>query len=324
MTTSKPYFILYAHNQVVEGEKRAAIYDLKQARVFYIPKVLVGILEELRERTLSEVIELYAADQPEALLQYIDFLQDYDLGFYVDDPQKFPQLSLCYYYPGTIQNAIVLSDLRSYDLGAALHGLAEQGCRFLNLFIDLQATLDFEKLWQGLEQVADSIFVSIQLAIRGAEAVPQASLKALYLQYKKLSKITICEADERSSVQPGLIHYSEKNLADLLAPTSDQLILNIPFFSEAIRFNPYYYQKVVIGWKGEIKNGVNTRKEFGYIQYDSLERITTSTDFQALWEVNADRITELQNSELRYAQFLNQALDVDAKEALQIIKPVLS
>jgi|GEM_PF-2585793 len=324
MTTSKPYFILFAHNQVVEGEKRAAIYDLKQARVFYIPKVLVGILEELREQPLDKIVETYAADQPKALLQYIDFLQDYDLGFYVDDPQKFPQLPLFYYYPGTIQNAIVLSDLKSYDLGTALRELPAQGCRFLNLFIDLQDDLDFERLWQALGQVAQSILVSIQLVIRGAEALPSASLKALYLQHKKLSQITICESNANRVDSEIPIHYSEGSLEEFLAPTSDQLILNIPFFSEAIRFNPYYYQKVVISWKGEIKNGINTQKEFGWIQDDSLGEIVTSVDFQQLWEVNADQITELQNSELRYAKFINQALEIGREEQFQIRKPVLS
>ena len=324
MTPSKPYFILYAHNQVVEGEKRAAIYDLKQARVFYIPKVLVGILEELREQPLDQIVATYAADQPKALLQYIDFLQDYDLGFYVDDPQKFPQLPLCYYYPGTIQNAIVLSDLRSYDLGTALRELPAQGCRFLHLFIDLQDDLDFERLWQALGQVAQSILVSIQLVIRGAEAIPLASLKALYLQHKKLSRITICESSVNQVDAEIPIYYNEGNLEEFLAPTSDQLILNIPFFSEAIRFNPYYYQKVVIGWKGEIKNGINTQKEFGRIQEDSLGEIVTASDFQQLWEVNADQITELQNSELRYAKFINQALEVGQEEQFQIRKPVLS
>lgn len=324
MTTSKPYFILYAHNQIVEGEKKAAIYDLKQARVFYIPKVMVGILEELRERPLAAVIDTYAADQPKALLQYIDFLQDYDLGFYVDDPQKFPQLPLAYYYPGTIQNAIVLSDLRKYDLGVALQALPQQGCRFLSLFIDLQDALDFEKLWKALEQISQSIFVSIQLVIRGAEALPPTSLKALYLQHKKLSGITVCDSKDAPEMIEVPIQYSNRSLDELLAPTSDQLILNIPFFSEAIRFNPYYYQKVVIGWKGEIKNGVKTKKEFGYIQKNSLREVVTSSDFQAIWEVNADQITALQNSELRYAKFLNQALEVETKESIRIKKPVLS
>lgn len=324
MTTSKPYFILYAHNQVVEGEKRAAIYDLKQARIFYIPKVLVGILEEMRKLPLSQVVETYAADQPKALLQYIDFLQDYDLGFYVDDPKRFPLLPLCYYYPGTIQNALVLSDLRHYDLGTALRELPRQGCRFLQLFIDLQNERDFEKLWQALGQVAQSILVSIRLVIKGAEALPMVSLKALYLQHKKLSRITICESRKTSIPTELPIYYSERKLDELLAPTSEQLILNIPFFSEAIRFNPYYYQKVVIGWRGEIKNGIKTRKEFGWIQQDSLAQIVTSTNFQRLWEVNADQITELQNSELRYAKFINQALEVGGQEQFQIRKPVLS
>ena len=324
MTTSKPYFILYAHNQVVEGEKRAAIYDLKQARVFYIPTVLVGILEEMRKQPLSLVIETYAADQPKALLQYIDFLRDYDLGFYVDDPQKFPPLPLCYYYPGTIQNAIVLSDLKSYDLGTALRELPRQGCRFLHLFIDLQNDRDFEKLWQALGQVARSILVSIRLVIRGAETLPLASLKALYLQHKKLSRITICENKRTGRDEEVPIYYSERKLEELLAPTSDQLILNIPFFSEAVRFNPYYYQKVVIGWKGEIKNGIKTQKEFGWIQKDSLKDIVTSPDFQRLWEVNADQITALQNSELRYAKFINPSLEIGNEESFQIRKPVLS
>ena len=48
---------------------------------------MVGILEELRERPLAAVIDTYAADQPKALLQYIDFLQDYPNAIFLAEAE---------------------------------------------------------------------------------------------------------------------------------------------------------------------------------------------------------------------------------------------
>lgn len=324
MKRNKPYFILYAHNQVVKGEKRAAVYDLKQARVFYIPTILVDILEDMQTQTVAAVIAIYAADQPKALLQYIDFLEEYDLGFYVDDPKRFPRLALQYYYPGLIQNAIVLSDLEQYDLGQALQQLPSQGCRFISLFIDRKGENTVAKLSEALAQIADSIVLSIQVYITDHSDLKETDLRTLFNTFKKVSGIQICQAESHVAALGDPIIYTTKKLADFISPKGQQLILNIPFFSEAVRFNPYYYQKVVIDWEGQIKNGVEHPNSFGHIEEADLGAIVQSKAFQALWEVNADHITTLQNNELRYARFIDPILALATDPKISIRQVVLS
>ncbi|MEZ5042518.1 MAG: hypothetical protein R2828_21635 [Saprospiraceae bacterium] len=305
MERKKPYFLLYAHNQVVEGQKRAAIYDLKLARVFYIPKVLVGILQEMRTSPLSTIIATYAADQPQALLQYIDFFLEHDLGFYVDDPLRYPTLPLTYHYPGLLQNAIVLSDLQAYDLGNVLKQLPPEGCRFLSLFIELKQVQDLGKIKQALDQLKDTVISTIQLFMKHHEALSRGWLKTLFVENKKLAKITVWGAAETGATIDGPIEYSALGWEALVAPDSRQLILNIPFFSEAIRFHPYFHQKVVVDWAGYIKNGVSERQHFGHIECNRLGDVIASPAFQALWKRNADQLFEWQEDELRYAYFTN-------------------
>lgn len=324
MKRDKPYFILYAHNQVVQGEKRAAVYDLKQARVFYIPNILVDILEDMQTQTVAAVIDIYAADQPQALLQYIDFLMEYDLGFYVDDPKRFPRLALQYYYPGLIQNAIVLSDLEAYDLGHALQQLPGQGCRFISLFIDLKEETTLAQLSKALSEIADSIVLSIQVYITHHPDLKETDLRTLFTTFKKVAGIHICGAAEQVTKAGDPIIYNSKKLADFITPNGQQLILNIPFFSEAVRFNPYYYQKVVIDWQGQIKNGVQHPTSFGNITETDLGSIVQSQAFQALWEVNADHITTLKNNELRYARFIDPALALTGEQSISIQQVALS
>ncbi len=324
MKRNKPYFILYAHNQVVQGEKRAAVYDLKQARVFYIPSILVDILEDMQTQTVAAVIDIYAADQPKALLQYIDFLEEYDLGFYVDDPKRFPRLGLQYYYPGLIQNAIVLSDLEAYDLGQALQQLPGQGCRFISLFIDLKEGAAVAQLSKALAEIADSIVLSIKVYITHHPDLKETDFRTLFTTFKKVSGIHICQAESNWHSEGDPIIYTTKKLADFITPNGQQLILNIPFFSEAVRFNPYYYQKVVIDWQGQIKNGVQHPTNFGNIEEVDLGAIVQSQAFQALWEVNADHIMELQNNELRYARFIDPILVLATDPKISIRQVVLS
>ncbi len=309
MSFAKPYFILFAHNPVVEGKTKAAIYDLKNARVYYIPRILVPILREMRENKVEDIVQKYTPDQPDALLQYVHFFLENDLGFFVRDPNLFPPLPLQYYYPGQIHTAVIETDLEQYELGNVLAQLNGLSCRYIDLYVDWSEEAKLEQLQAILSSTRGQLAVGINLYIKYHATLTTQALEELGTNIKKVKGITIYGAPSTREVLPEFILYTSASSTEIRNQVKEKLFLNIPYFNEANFFNPYYHQKVAIDKKGEIRNSLNHPTSYGRVPACTIQEVVDRQEFRALWFAAADQIPELQGQETRYAQYTGLALN---------------
>lgn len=298
------YFLLYAHNQVVKGKEKSAIYDLQNSAIIYIPNVIVNIIEEMRTKTIIAIKKQHTPDAPEIIDKYIAFFLQKKLGFYTEEPFRFPKLDTNFYYPGIIQNAIVESNLKTFDLKKVLENLDSLGCRFLEIRLDIDTAFAFSELKHILNSTLDSIFISIDLLIKYNNLFNDEIVKDLQKSYSKIGKIIVYEAQEDKEVSNTLL-FSKLSFHELELSHSQtsKYIVNIPFFCESLNFNTNYNKKIAITYNGKIKNILKDEHDYGNINKNNLITVCNSIKFQKWWHISPDKIEELKGNPLRHALF---------------------
>lgn len=303
------YFLLYSHNQVVHGKEKSAIYDLDNEKIIYIPNVLVSLLEEMRHETVAEIKKKYTPERPEVIDQYLQFLIKNGLGFYTKESKVFPKMTLDFYDPGTIRDAILVSDIKLYNLDNALQNLADLGCRYVELRLNLEDSKDFKTLNTILERTKKSLFVAMTLYIEHRDFIHLDQLSTLYASYPKIKKIIIHGAPHDQEINES-IFFKKKTLEDIekQGETGTKHIINIPYFAESLSYNTLYNRKVAIDNNGGIKNLLHDEQVFGHIDTDPLDEIVASPDFQKFWRITVDMIEGLKENPLRHAVYNTHAL----------------
>ena len=112
----KNYFILYANCLLVKGHTRTLIHDLNTGTLSAIPNELGAYFQDSKILDLKkETAKLESEEQQKILLEYIDYLNELEVGFYSDlHLSGFDtQMNLTFYHPFALTNIIV--DLREFD-----------------------------------------------------------------------------------------------------------------------------------------------------------------------------------------------------------------
>ena len=314
--STKPYFQLYAHNIAVKGSTRSAIYDLQRQDIVLIPNILHKVLQHLSQHPWQETQQVFAPGNPSVFQQYIDFLLRKDLGFFLHNPASFPALSLAWHSPHHLQNAVVSYAFAHYRLGAVLAQLDELQCRHLELRLHLPGP-NWPEVVAFFDQMATMSFTSVSLLLAYSEAVPDEQQLALfYEQFPKIQHIIVHDAPygAPSAAHPEHVVFVTSDLQRELP--RDRYIVNSEFFTEALRFNPYYNRKLCVDDAGNIKNCLLQPEYFANVNTTRLADVLQTPGFQELWHAAPDQTVGLRDSELRYAHFSADYLVRDAESGL--------
>ncbi|GGF03783.1 hypothetical protein [Hymenobacter cavernae] len=323
--SSKPYFCLYAHDIAVQGATRSAIYDLQHQHITFIPNVLYKVLLHLKQHPWRETQQVFAPGNPQLFDQYLHFLLQKDLGFYIDAPASFPPLSLAWHSPHHVQNAVVSYAFAHYSLPDVLAQLDALHCRHLELRLNLGCRGAWPEVVALFQQLETMVFSSVTLLLAYSENVPdEPQLGAFYEQFAKIQHILVHRApySRPGGTHPGQIAFTERDLcAD---QPKDCYIVNSEFFTEALQFNPYYNRKVCVSAEGYVKNCLLRPEHFANVRDTRLATVLARPDFQELWHAAPDQTAGLQASELRYALFSAAYLVRDSASGLFTREPQLT
>lgn len=298
------YFLLYPHNQIVQGIEGSVIYNLDDSNIINIPNELVVILNELPNKTIDEIKREYTPNHPEIIDQYIDLFKQKNLGFFVTNPVNFPPLDLEFYYPGLLQNAILETNLYTYDLFSVLKQIDSLGCKNLELRVEIDSSDALAILFNAFNFIDDAIFNYVRIIVKNNDFLKEDLLNEKIKFHPKIVKILVHSAKTNLTHSPKL-SYSVKTLYDLDKEgfSKKRYIVNRSFFSESTKFNPFYNKSVSVTMSGDIKNSLFDTKIFGNVNEMEILDVVNNDDFQKLWGINADKIHKIKDSNLRYAMF---------------------
>lgn len=304
------YFKIFAHNIPVRGKKRSAIYDLQRGKIIFIPNILYEIIQDLSKQPLSSVKHKYAPKNPELFDNYIDFLLKKDIGFKTKTPEDFPDLVLDYDVASEIYSAVIESDFKHYDINILMDCLNKLLCQHLEIRLNVKG-LNREDVLDFINGLNGKTFRSVVLIIEYCPALWYDDWAKIFFEAsQKIEKIVVvnCPIRFNSESYPQQIIFSTQTLTEA-SKYKERHIVNQYYFTEALRFNPFYNRKVCIDNQGNIKNDLRQKEVFGIIsksinvQSELLEAINSET-FRERWYASPDSIEGIKDSELRYCQFL--------------------
>jgi len=301
------YFKLFAHNILVEGDQRCAVYNLQQKDLQLIPPVLYDIAMLLADKTVEEVQQIISPDRPDFFQKFIQYLLDKDLGFLTDTPEQFPSLSLEWDFPNHILNAIAVRDQDStYDFEMLINQLDELLCKHLEIRL-LDKQLDAVQIRDLLNPISKKTFRTVSLLLNDSEKLDEKDLTDIYQSFPKIDQMLVFNSSKSNPKERAEnIFFSAKSMQDCLteARAADKPFVNIDYFIEAQYYNPFYNRKVCIDEKGNIKNDLMLESHHGNLQTSLLTEVVRTAAYQKLWHAKPDKIEGIKDSPLRYASSL--------------------
>jgi SPASM domain peptide maturase of grasp-with-spasm system len=306
METDDLIFRLFACCVPVRGARRSVICDLQRGSYQLIPNGLFDILREQAGRTVGEIKTVFEHEYDVEIDEYFAFLLAQDLGFWCDEPERFPELDLTWEAPERITNALIdVAAGSEHDFPKLFAELDDLGCKALQL--RFFAPVSGPALAAILASTRQGRLRSIELLVPAAPALDDAFWIELCRQHPRLSQVLVhgAAARRRVAVPDSAVaidfHPERVTSAACCGQVSPRTFsINLEHFTEAQAKNSCLNRKVSIDAAGEIKNCPSFGRSFGNAREVSLHGAVARRDFQELWEVNKDQIEVCKDCEFRY------------------------
>jgi SPASM domain peptide maturase of grasp-with-spasm system len=306
----KKFLKLYPNCKLVQGKEKAAIYDLQLEQIFFVPNTMNDFVNLTEKCEVANYIN--QVNSRRLLNQYLEYLFARNLAFYTDEPERFPTLSIDYFSPEHIKNAVIEYEFDNYNIEQLFKELDGLLCRHieLRLIAENQTSNNLLRICRAFE---NTTLRSANLYINYSERMGQEILTEVYDHFKKISLITVYNSPEEKHLKENLsIKYIKNCEEEIFGKHFPRNIytINIQYFTEAHHFNPYYNKKVCIDRKGNIKNCLLHKSGFGsYSKTNTLHDIIREEKFTWLWNIKHDMIEEVKDMETRYGIMLSNDIE---------------
>lgn len=301
---NKKSFKLFANCIIVKGASLATICDLHRGKVYSIPIPLAEFLESTKNSNTLQDINLFSDEDKETVQEYLEFLEKNELGFWTDEPERFPDLNMQWKSPEHINNSIIEMERLDYgDLKKITTALANLLCKFVE--IRFYKIVNLDKLAFFVEHCSESVIRSITVFLPFTAGLNVKDVEKLSIKYPRIALFVLHSAKGKKTLE-NFKHPKIKILSRVIDNRNHCGIVDaklfsikIPVFTESLKFNSCLNRKLSIDIDGNIKNCPSMQNIFGNIKTDDIEKITKSLDFQKSWNINKDLITTCKDCEYR-------------------------
>ncbi|MFT4092036.1 MAG: hypothetical protein QM640_00250 [Niabella sp.] len=303
------FFKLFSHNIPVLGRDMSVVYNLQKSKLIYIPNSMFKVLDLMKQKTVKEVRANIDIESLPLFDEYLIFLKKYDLGFFTLFPEEFPEMNMQWFSPNEIISAIIEYDATDggYDLSDALNQLEDLTCFHIELRIKNAIAPCLDRINQWTE---GKIFKSINIVIEYNASIDNL-LADFYKKNDKIDWILVYNAHKNSNKKSkDSIKYTSLSLSskELIFP-SDQYIISVKYFTEALQFHPLFNKKVCIDSLGNLKNDLRFHQSFGNINNLTIKAALQTTGLKDLWFAAPDKVIEYKDDVLRYCKLYTDNLE---------------
>lgn len=306
MTAPRRVFRLFGNCVPVRGARRAALCDLQRQTYDLVPNGLLDLLERFRDLTHDEVHAQVPPEQHDTLDDYYRFLVEREYGFWCDDPDAFPQVSLEWERPELVTNALIDVDEGSrHDFPALLRQLDELGCTALQVRWFRPVSLD--EIEALLKMTHGGRLRSLELLVPWSAEWPDGALLRLCGLYQRVSGMMVHSAPEErvekvEHLETPVFYRREvvtsHHHCGQVAP--EWFSVTMQGFSEARRFNSCLNRKISVDVAGEIRNCPSLPASFGNAAQVALVEALLTPGFRDLWGIGKDQVAVCRDCEFRY------------------------
>ena len=299
---------LYACCIPVKGNRRSIICDVQRRNYYLIPNALFEVLTTFSNHSIEDLSTLFK-DDFEVILEYMDFIQEHDMGHLIDKEEAalFPQIELSWLKPEAITNAILdfganLALLPLKDVAEELDVLA---CKALQL--RFYHEIDTTELLDVLNAFNESRLRHFDIVMKYNPANSNADILSVINSFERISFITVYQSPDLDVIdgdnEVGLLHFVQHGIPSHLACgniSRDEFSLNLGTITESLHHNSCLNRKISIDVDGNIKNCPSMSQSFGNIKDTTLQEALDHPDFKKYWNVTKDQISVCKDCEFRY------------------------
>ncbi len=305
------------------GKTGAVIINLQKTSYTIIPQFLCEILQDYENENLDALADLYQ-DHDNNIRKYLDTLCAKHLGFFTDEPERYPKLNLSWDTPEVIRHAVIqIEDYSRFDYKKILEQLDEMLCKNMEIwFTGPYTRSDLEDL---LSATQGSVLRSLALVLPYNADIKIKGYQELTASYTKIGEIYLHRAPKTTKSADTRVFAITGDLGDFKKTFTniprDQYIIYLEFFTENRKYNAYYNRKVCIDARGYVKNCLTHHRHFGNIAGKRLEEIVEDPAFRELWYASNDRILGIKDSEFRDIWLNTHELEKTNDDYYRIIEP---
>jgi len=296
-------FVLFANCVVVESYQRSLIMDLQLNKHIFIPNDLQKILTNFKGKTISDIQEFYKNKYDNFINEYFELLKNNELIYFTNDVEQFPSIDLIYKSPSHITN-VFIDFSKKLKIKKIIDILNNISCKAVSLsFTEKISLCEIKKV---LSYFKETGFIHIEMYINWQFALEE--VKPLFHNETRLQQVIMFMCDENMHyLLPNgmnrIIVYS-KNKMNISTKSSRSLSVSFPLYIESQKHHTYFNRKLYIGKNGEIKNALECKDNFGFIQsikdVEGLKSIISKSEFQKYWFVHKEICNICKDCEFRH------------------------
>ena len=285
------YFKLFATCIIVKGFKRSSISDLERNKNYIIPNFVADFL-------LSGNTTIDVADN---LKQWIDLFVKEELGFFTKYPEYYPDLSLEWDSPETINNAIIeadnLNEAALINLIDQLNGLS---CRYIEFrfYSNINIPLCEQILIELHKGGVSGIVIYAKYDSNDMQGIQELLAKS-----NIILSIVFHSCNEKiinDNPRIYITNHTINSCTDCGQISQDYFSINIKTFTESNHFNTCLNKKIAIDNDGDIKNCPSMKESYGNIKDTKLLDVVDNYCFKDCWSIKKDIIEVCKDCEFRH------------------------
>lgn len=296
-------FVLFQNCKLTFGHTRSTIADLQRRRLLFIPNFIAELITKSKWTSLET---LNNKEDGKLYIDYLDFLVDEKVGFYIEekDSAGFVNLNEEYETPNLIDYAII--DINEENLKLffiAFDQIIDIRCQHLHLRSFGQ--LSEETLCRILDHFKHSAVENIELLIQDFPELDKNYLNSFSAKYPRVTDIIIHSSNKEIATEDveelNLIFTKEKINSEAHCGYISTELFSINYYSylESKNANSCLNKKVGIDSNGNIKNCPSLTQSFGNIIDTKLRAVLDQPEFKKVWSITKDDIEICKSCEFR-------------------------
>ncbi|GAA4273340.1 hypothetical protein GCM10022258_26340 [Aquimarina gracilis] len=266
---------------------------------------LAEFLEKTKNSRTLENIQEFSNEDQETVIEYLQYLESNELGFWTDEPERFPNLNLQWKSPEYINNAIIeIEQLDNTDIKKITTALTNLYCKYIEL--RLYKTVSLDKISFFVENCSESVIRSITVFLPFTPDLDIEEIENLSIKYPRIVLFVLHSVQEKYTLlktkNPKIRFVSRtidnRNHCGIIDPKL--FSIKIPVFTESLNHNSCLNKKLSVDIDGNIKNCPSMSKSFGNVKTHLLEEVVNSSDFQKVWSINKEKVNICKDCEYRH------------------------
>ena len=300
-------FKLFACCIPVKGISRSILYDLQRFSFHFIPLGLYEILSECKDMNTDDIKVKYNNCFDGVIDEYFEYLIEKEYGFYCDNPENFPNLSLEFETPEIINNVVIdVSNQSMHDFEKIFLQFDYLGCKYLELrFFD---ETELSQIVEILKLTKYTRLKNVDILVKHIALVTEDVLYDTLISANPIIGNIIIHSSPIDKYFDGESKYFNIKFSNKKLLSSDccgnisacDFNINLKMFTESLKYNTCLNKKLSIDVYGNIKNCPSLKESFGNHKNIDFKNVVFKEEYQKFWLINKDQIKICKDCEFRY------------------------